>query len=71
MEPEGGDAGGALVTMFVLLEAGPATREEKLSVESAIGDEIDMDEFVAMLSRAEEPATGPVVVGVCTLLELT
>jgi hypothetical protein len=42
-----------------------------LSAEGAIGDKIDMDEFIAMLSRAEEPATGPVVVGVCTLLELT
>jgi hypothetical protein len=42
-----------------------------LSVKGAIGDEIDMDESIAMLSRAEEPATGPVVVGGCTLLELT
>jgi hypothetical protein len=41
-----------------------------LSVEGAIGDKIDMGEFIAMLSRAEEPATEPVVVGFCTLLEL-
>ena len=44
--------------------------EEKLSVEGAVGDVVDMDEFVAVPMRLGEPATGPVVVGLYTLLKL-
>ncbi len=79
-ELEGGGAGGVVVAFFVLLlEAGvdppcpvlyPATMEEKLSDESAVGDEIDMYEFVTVPMRLGEPATGPVVVGLYTLVKL-